>query len=64
MKNDRQFGTLKNKRKINKIKGQLARLRAKLKASENKHPLLSSSKPKPKKIKSEAKQAKKSKKSK
>ena len=55
MKNDSKLGEKKQK-KINKIKDQLARLRASLKASENKQSL-SPSKPKLKKIKSETKQA-------
>ena len=55
MKNDSKLGNKKQK-KINKIKDQLALLRAKLKASENKQSL-SPSKPKLKKIKSETKQA-------
>ena len=55
MKNDSKLGNKKQK-KINKIKDQLARLRASLKASENKQSL-SPPKPKLKKIKSETKQA-------
>ena len=55
MKNDSNLANKKEK-KINKIKDQLAQLRAKLKASENKQSL-SPSKPKLKKIKSENKQA-------
>ena len=55
MKNDSKLGNKKQK-KINKIKDQLAQLRAKLKASENKQSL-PPSKPKLKKIKSETKQA-------
>jgi len=55
VKNDSKLGNKKQK-KINKIKDQLARLRASLKASENKQSL-SPSKPKLKKIKSETKQA-------
>ena len=55
MKNDSNLANKKQK-KINKIKDQLAQLRAKLKASENKQSL-SPSKPKLKKIKSENKQA-------
>jgi len=55
VKNDSNLANKKQK-KINKIKDQLAQLRAKLKASENKQSL-SPSKPKLKKIKSENKQA-------
>ena len=55
MKNDSNLANKKQK-KINKIKDQLAQLRAKLKASENKQSL-SPSKPKLKKIKSENKQS-------
>jgi len=55
VKNDSKLGNKKQK-KINKIKDQLARLRASLKASENKQSL-SPPKPKLKKIKSETKQA-------
>ena len=55
MKNDSNLANKKEK-KINKIKDQLAQLRAKLKASENKQSL-SPSKPKLKKIRSENKQA-------
>ena len=55
MKNDSKLGNKKRK-KINKIKDQLDRLRAKLKASENKQSSFPS-KPKLKKIKSETKQA-------
>jgi len=55
VKNDSNLANKKEK-KINKIKDQLAQLRAKLKASENKQSL-SPSKPKLKKIKSENKQA-------
>ena len=54
MKNDSNLGNKKQK-KINKIKDQLAQLRAKLKASENKQSSFPS-KPKLKKIKSETKQ--------
>ena len=56
MKNDNNLGNPKLK-KINKIKEELARLREKLSASENKQPS-SSLKPKPKKIQAKTKQAK------
>ena len=53
MKND-SGGTGKKDKKINRIKDQLAKLREKLKASEDQQPPLPS-KSKPKKIKSEIK---------
>ena len=56
MKNDNNLGNPKLK-KINKIKEELARLREKLSASENKQPS-SSLKPKPKKIQAKTRQAK------
>jgi hypothetical protein len=56
MKNNSNLESKKEK-KVNKIKEQLAHLRAKLKASENKHPP-SPSESKLKKIKSETKQVK------
>ena len=56
MKNNNKLGNKKEK-KINKIKEQLERLRAKLNASENKQSSFSS-KPKFKKIQAKTKQAK------